>query len=172
MISPALRVKRSASIEAGGGKSSSDSGACRSKESACRSEEDVSPCFSRTDFISIPPTHLLINAIELNRCAGSAEGPPSERIWVVQAQPLRQENPMAAMSPLRRRMIEDMNIDSKRMVIRIAHGKGGKERYAMLSAQLLWILRGYWRLARPHPWLFPGRDPSHPIDQQVLHAAC
>jgi hypothetical protein len=35
----------------------------------------------------------------------------------------------------------------------------------MLSAQLLRILRGYWRLARPHPWLFPGRDPSHPIDQ-------
>ncbi|HEY9358985.1 MAG TPA: tyrosine-type recombinase/integrase [Xanthobacteraceae bacterium] len=64
------------------------------------------------------------------------------------------------------------DIDSKRMVIRIAHGKGGKERYAMLSAQLLRILRGYWRLARPHPWLFPGRDPSHPIDQQVLHAAC
>src|SRR5262249_2163812 len=48
--------------------------------------------------------------IELNRCAGSAEGPPSERIWVVQAQPLRQENPMAAMSPLRRRMIEDMTV--------------------------------------------------------------
>jgi integrase/recombinase XerD len=31
------------------------------------------------------------------------------------------------------------DIDSKRMVIRIAHGKGGKERYAMLSAQLLRI---------------------------------
>src|SRR5262245_66679912 len=48
--------------------------------------------------------------IELNRCAGSAEGPPSERIWVVQAQPLRQENPMAAMSPLRRRMTQDMTV--------------------------------------------------------------
>ena len=48
--------------------------------------------------------------------------------------------------------------DSDRMMIRIEHGKGGKERYVMLSAQLLAILRTYWRLARPGPWLFPGRD--------------
>lgn len=64
------------------------------------------------------------------------------------------------------------DIDSKRMVIRVERGKGGKERYAMLSAQLLRILRTYWRLARPQHWLFPGRDPIHPIDQTVLHAAC
>jgi len=64
------------------------------------------------------------------------------------------------------------DIDSKRMVIRIERGKGGKQRYAMLSAQLLRILRTYWRLARPQHWLFPGRDPTHPIDQTVLHAAC
>jgi len=42
----------------------------------------------------------------------------------------------------------------------------------MLSAQLLRILRTYWRLARPRYWLFPGRDESKPIDVQVLHAAC
>lgn len=42
----------------------------------------------------------------------------------------------------------------------------------MLSPQLLTILRGYWRLARPRQWLFPGRDESRPIDPQVLHAAC
>ena len=35
------------------------------------------------------------------------------------------------------------------MVIRIEMGKGGKERYVMLSAQLLGILRSYWRLAHP-----------------------
>src|SRR5882757_7644503 len=58
------------------------------------------------------------------------------------------------------------------MVIRIERGKGVKERYAMLSTQLLRILRAYWRLARPQHWLFPGRDPVHPIDQTVLHAAC
>jgi site-specific recombinase XerD len=42
----------------------------------------------------------------------------------------------------------------------------------MLSAQLLGILRTYWRLARPRHWLFPGRDETKPIDEQVLHAAC
>jgi integrase/recombinase XerD len=64
------------------------------------------------------------------------------------------------------------DIDSKRMVIRVEHGKGGKDRTVMLSAQLLGILRTYWRLARPAHWLFPGRETSKPIDVQVLYAAC
>jgi len=64
------------------------------------------------------------------------------------------------------------DVDSGRMVIRVEHGKGGKDRYVMLSAQLLGILRTYWRLARPQHWLFPGRDETKPIDVQVLHAAC
>jgi hypothetical protein len=64
------------------------------------------------------------------------------------------------------------DVDSGRMVIRVEHGKGGKDRYVMLSAQLLGILRTYWRLARPQYWLFPGRDEMKPIDVQVLHAAC
>jgi len=64
------------------------------------------------------------------------------------------------------------DIDSGRMVIRVEHGKGGKDRYVMLSAQLLRILRTYWRLARPKHWLFPGRDESKPINVQVLHSSC
>src|SRR5271156_4919963 len=64
------------------------------------------------------------------------------------------------------------DIDSGRMVIRVEHGKGGKDRYVMLSAQLLRILRTYWRLARPKDWLFPGREASRPIDVQVLYSAC
>jgi integrase len=63
------------------------------------------------------------------------------------------------------------DVDSGRMVIRVEHGKGGKDRYVMLSAQLLGILRTYWRLARPQHWLFPGRDETKPIDVQVLHPA-
>lgn len=64
------------------------------------------------------------------------------------------------------------DIDSGRKVIRVEHGKGGKDRYVMLSPQLLGILRTYWRLARPTTWLFPGRDATRPIDPSVLHAAC
>ena len=72
------------------------------------------------------------------------------------------------------------DIDSSRMVIRVEQGKslplrrrgGGRDRYVMLSPQLLAILRSYWRLARPEHWLFPGRDGEHPINPTVLHAAC
>ena len=64
------------------------------------------------------------------------------------------------------------DIDSARMVIRIEHGKGGKDRYVMLSAQLLQILRAYWRIARPGRWLFPGRDLAQPVNVATLQAAC
>jgi integrase/recombinase XerD len=64
------------------------------------------------------------------------------------------------------------DIDSGRMVMRIERGKGGKERYVMLSEQLLGILRSYWRLTRPMRFLFPGRTPDKPIEPNVLHAAC
>lgn len=64
------------------------------------------------------------------------------------------------------------DIDSSRMVIRVEHGKGGKDRYVMLSPQLLGILRGYWRLARPVHWLFPGREPAQPMHPNGLHEAC
>ena len=69
--------------------------------------------------------------------------------------------------------VEVRNIDSGRMVIRIEHGKGGKDRYVMLSAQLLGILRAYWKLTRPQQFLFPGRDPDTAVTVTVLrHAAC
>ena len=67
-------------------------------------------------------------------------------------------------------MIAD--IDSARGVIRVRHGKGDKDRDVMLSAQLLVILRTYWRLARPRLYLFPGRDEDRPINPTTLHAAC
>jgi site-specific recombinase XerD len=64
------------------------------------------------------------------------------------------------------------DIDSGRMVLRIECGKGGKERYAMLSQTLLGILRAYWRLARPPLYLFPGRTADKPVEANVLYAAC
>ena len=64
------------------------------------------------------------------------------------------------------------DIDSSRMVIRVEQGKGRKDRYVMLSAQLLGILRTYWRLARPAYWLFPSRDGQHSLHPTALHGAC
>ena len=64
------------------------------------------------------------------------------------------------------------DIDSSRMVIRVEHGKGGKDRYVMLSPQLLGILRAYWRLAKPAAWLFPGRQGDRPVSTATLQAAC
>ncbi len=64
------------------------------------------------------------------------------------------------------------DIDSGRMVIRIEHGKGDKDRYVMLSPQLLGILRTYWRLTKPGRWLFPRRDGGGPMDAQTLGVAC
>ena len=64
------------------------------------------------------------------------------------------------------------SIESKRMLIRIDGGKGGKDRYAMLSPRLLEILRSYWRIARPHYWLFPGQEPGHHVGKATLQDAC
>jgi integrase/recombinase XerD len=64
------------------------------------------------------------------------------------------------------------DIDSSRGVIRIARGKGGKERQALLSPRLLAILRAYWLVVRPALWLFPGRDARRPISPKMLGMAC
>ena len=54
------------------------------------------------------------------------------------------------------------DIDSGRMLIRVEQGKGHRDRYVMLSAQLLIMLRTYWQEIRPKHWLFPGprREPA------------
>ena len=50
--------------------------------------------------------------------------------------------------------------------------EGGKDRYVMLSEQLLGILRAYWRIERPAEWLFPGLDPERPLTARTLQIAC
>jgi hypothetical protein len=49
------------------------------------------------------------------------------------------------------------------MMLRVEQGKGGKDRHAMLSPQLLELLRDWWRIARPQVWLFPGLDLINPM---------
>jgi len=59
----------------------------------------------------------------------------------------------------------DIDIDSERMSLRVEQGKGGRDRYTVLSSGLLSELRAYWKRCRPHgPWVFPGRrDTSKPL---------
>lgn len=49
------------------------------------------------------------------------------------------------------------DIDSKRMMVRVQQGKGGKDRYTILSKIALDCLRQYWRVYRPKEWLFEGQ---------------
>ena len=63
------------------------------------------------------------------------------------------------------------DIDSKRMLLRVEQGKGRKDRHAMLSPQLLELLRDWYRIARPRLWLFPGRDPLQPLTTRQLNRA-
>jgi len=68
--------------------------------------------------------------------------------------------------------LKPTDIDSKRMVIRVEQGKGRKDRYVMLSPQLLELLRDWWRVGQPEGWLFPGRDPVQPLTTRQLNRAC
>ena len=57
------------------------------------------------------------------------------------------------------------DIDSSRMVIRVEQGKGRKDRYTILSPQVLPMLRQWYREAgKPKRWLFP----SPTVDDQPL----
>lgn len=67
------------------------------------------------------------------------------------------------------------SIDSQRMLIRVEQGKGRRDRSAMLSPQLLELLRDWYRIARPGVYLFPGRDKVSPMTprqfNRIVHEA-
>jgi len=60
------------------------------------------------------------------------------------------------------------DIDNERMLLRVEQGKGQKDRFVMLSPQLLELLRDWWWVARPRAWLFPGLDPVNPMSTRQL----
>jgi site-specific recombinase XerD len=74
------------------------------------------------------------------------------------------------------RHLQVADIDSRRMLIHIRHGKGGRDRYVPLSATLLTTLRVYYRWMQPKTWLFPGTvdgwRADKPITPKVLWEAC
>jgi integrase/recombinase XerD len=63
------------------------------------------------------------------------------------------------------------DIDSTRMLLRVEQGKRRKDRYAILSAKMLKLLRDWWRIERPKVWLFPGQDPVKPLSTRQLNRA-
>ena len=65
------------------------------------------------------------------------------------------------------RHLQVRDIDSRRMLIHIQHGKGGRDRYVPLSASLLETLRVYYRWMRPKTWLFPGTIQNWRADKPI-----
>jgi site-specific recombinase XerD len=67
------------------------------------------------------------------------------------------------------------DIDSKRMMVRVTQGKGGKDRYSILSQTTLEHLRQYWRKYHPTEWLFNGVEKNGPLStnsiQQLFYKA-
>jgi site-specific recombinase XerD len=67
------------------------------------------------------------------------------------------------------------DIDSRRMLIHVRSGKGGKDRYALLAHRQLAYLRTYYRVARPQTWLFPGKTREGHISydriREVFHVS-
>ncbi len=67
------------------------------------------------------------------------------------------------------------DVDSERMLLRVERGKGGQYRNAMLSADLLTLLRQWWKVGRQQGvmhregWLFPGQNAMKPISTRQLH---
>jgi integrase/recombinase XerD len=63
------------------------------------------------------------------------------------------------------------------MLIRVEQGKGRKDRNAMLSPQLLTLLRLWWEEGKcrgvmlRHGWLFPGRSRTDPISTRQINRA-
>jgi site-specific recombinase XerD len=71
--------------------------------------------------------------------------------------------------------LKPIHIHSQRMLIRVEQGKGQKDRYSLLSPQLLQELRHYWKEYRPGEWLFPNQARTGPMlkgtAQKIFYAA-
>jgi len=67
------------------------------------------------------------------------------------------------------------DIDSKAMRIKVVQGKGGKDRFTILSQQVLLELRAYYLICRPEVYLFNGATKGRPISvrniQHSIHKA-
>ena len=60
------------------------------------------------------------------------------------------------------------DIDSKNMRIKVVQGKGAKDRYTILSEQVLVELRAYYIIYKPKVYLFNGSRPGKPISMRNI----
>jgi integrase/recombinase XerD len=71
--------------------------------------------------------------------------------------------------------LQPIHIHSERLLIRVEQGKGRKDRYTLLSPQLLQELRDYWKEYRPGACLFPNRHRTAAMSrgtaQRIFYAA-
>jgi len=61
--------------------------------------------------------------------------------------------------------IQISDLDSARHRLLVSHPKGGRQRYTLLSDNLLSVLRQYYLKARPKNFLFPGDEPLQPMSK-------
>lgn len=72
-------------------------------------------------------------------------------------------------------MLKVADVDSERMLLRVERGKGGRHRNAMLSQDLLTLLRQWWKVGHQQGvmhrdgWLFPGQHAMKPISTRQLY---
>ena len=64
--------------------------------------------------------------------------------------------------------VADIESAPDRMCLKVRQGKGGRDRYTLLSPRLLDTLRAYWQVGRPDRWLFPNPAGSAPIDAKTV----
>ena len=61
--------------------------------------------------------------------------------------------------------IQIKDLDGVRHRLLVSHPKGHRQRYTLLSDNLLTVLRDYYRQTRPKSFLFPGEEPLQPMSK-------
>ncbi len=59
------------------------------------------------------------------------------------------------------------DLDGARHRLLVSHPKGGRQRYTLLSENLLSVLRDYYRQFQPKTYLFPGAEPLQPLNKST-----
>jgi integrase/recombinase XerD len=109
-------------------------------------------------------TPEVLSGSEVHRVLGAIKSRPSRAIATVCYG--------AGLRVSEARQLEVQDILSSRGLLHVRAGKGGHERFAMLSPRLLTTLREYWRAVRPKPpLLFPSATASGPIHPETVRTA-